>query len=477
MALKVIDKLSALEVRNLLKAGKRGFYNDGGGLYLRVLSTVSASWIYRYDGRDMGLGSAFTVGLAEAREAARKEHQIRREGKDPIRQRQIAEAKARVAAGRALTFAQCAAAFIEANQAAWNGPNTKNNFAGRLRIHAFPIFGNLPVNEVDVDHVLKALEPIWQKLPRTANDLRSHIERILDWAASRGLRERGFNPARWKGHLEYTLPAFSRIWKIEHRAALPYSEIPAFMTKLRQRPGVVARALEFMILTAARPIEAIGVPWSEIDRDQEIWIVPGERMKSGRTHHVPLSTSALAIIDQMEAATAGGMAQTAKQKRILDVVKAHPNGLHDEGGFLSQETIAKLAGVSLGYVCVTLQKFKKPHEKGEYVFPSPRPSHGHGHMARQVFAKNCLVPMSQENVDPHGFRATFSTWAHEETAFPRELIEAALAHKVGDDAEIAYRRGTWLEKRRELMEAWANYCAGAAASATVVSLVKRRSEG
>jgi integrase len=251
---------------------------------------------------------------------------------------------------------------------------------------------SMPVNMIDTAEVLRVLKPIWQKRPETASRLRGRIERVLDAAQARGFRKRE-NPARWRGHLDTLLPPRQKLTR-GHHAAMPYHQLPVFIARLLDRDGVAARALEFVILTAARSGEVLGLRWSEIDGESKVWTVPAARIKAGREHRVPLSPRALAIIEAMRAVRVS-----------------------------------------------------------EFVFPGHIPGRPLGEMALHMVLKRMEVPYTV-----HGFRSSFRDWCGEVTSFPREVAEAALAHVVGDETERAYRRGDALEKRRKLMEAWATYC-------------------
>jgi integrase len=240
------------------------------------------------------------------------------------------------------------------------------------------------------------LEPIWQAKPETASRVRGRIEAVLDWAKARGYRN-GENPAQWRGHLDNLLPARSKVRKVEHHPALPYAEIGDFIAALRGQEGVGARALEFLILTATRTGEVIGARWEEFDLEKKVWTVPGVRMKAGKDHRVPLSDPALAIVEELKA------------ERVND----HP-----------------------------------------FVFPGGRSGKPLSNMAMLQLLRR----MGRGDLTAHGFRSSFRDWAAECTHFPTEVAEMALAHTVGDKVEAAYRRGDLVEKRRELMEAWARYC-------------------
>lgn len=385
-------KLTALGVAKLKTPG---MYGDGGGLWLQVTGKGGKSWIFRFtlDGksREMGLGSAITFSLAEAREKALTCRKLCAERIDPIESRNARREAARIEAAKAITFRQCATAYIEAHKAGWRNAKHAAQWAATLNTYAHPAFGDLPVQAVDTALVMKAVEPIWATKPETATRVRGRIESILDWAATRGFR-RGENPARWKGHLANLLPKRSRVKKVEHHAALPFAEVRAFMKVLGEQPGVSAQALAFTILTAARTGETIGATWSEIDLDAGVWTVPAERMKAGAEHRVPLSDPALQILREMEAI-----------------------------------------------------------RLGEFVFPGGK----RGRPLSNMAMLKTLERMSRDDLTVHGFRSSFRDWASETTAFPSEVVEAALAHTIESKVERAYRRGDLFQKRRELMSAWA----------------------
>ena len=289
-------KLTAVTVRNLTKAG---LYADGLGLYLQISKWGTKSWIYRYmvKGRahKLGLGPIYTVSLSEAREAALDARSGLRRGVDPIVARKAALGLLRLEAAKEMTFRQCAEAFIDANRAGWRSAKHASQWPATLQAYAYPAFGHLPVAAIDTALVTRALEPIWVSKTETASRLRGRIESILDWARVRGYRT-GDNPARWRGHLEQILPRPSKVARIEHHKALPYADLPTFMSELRAKQGAAARALEFAILTAGRLGEVAGSTWDEIDIANGVWAIPAERMKAHKEHRVPLSDRALAIL-------------------------------------------------------------------------------------------------------------------------------------------------------------------------------------
>jgi integrase len=207
------------------------------------------------------------------------------DGIDPIEHRKAAKAERALAAAKAMTFKDCATAYITANEGSWKNRVHARQWTSTLKTYVYPKIGALSVAEIDTGLVLKCIEPIWATKTETASRVRGRIESILDWATVRRYRQ-GDNPARWGGHLEHVLPAKGQIAKPVHHAALPYREIPAFMAALRTRQGTAARALEFTILTSARTGEVIGAKRDEIDEDNKIWTVPAGRMKAGKEHRV-----------------------------------------------------------------------------------------------------------------------------------------------------------------------------------------------
>jgi integrase len=293
-----------LKVKQIEAMRAPGLYAVGGvpGLHLQISEGGGRSWIYRFQladrRRDMGLGGTDIYNLAAARERAREARKLIDQGIDPIDQRKAEKQTRVIAKASAMTFRQCAEAYIKAHQTAWKNAVHAAQWPSTLAMYVYPSFGSVPVQAVDVGHVMKSLDPIWTEKPETASRVRGRIESVLDWAKARGFRT-GENPARWRGHLENLLPARSKIRRVEHHAALPYPELGAFMTGLRQQEGMAARALEFAILTAARTGEVIGARWAEINMAERVWTIPAERMKAGKEHRVPLSNAAMMIVEAM----------------------------------------------------------------------------------------------------------------------------------------------------------------------------------
>jgi integrase len=401
---------AALTARQVETMRTPGLFGDGGGLYLRVAPTGGKFWVYRYmlNGRrrDMGLGSVELFSLAEARKRAMDARRLCADGVDPIEARDTMRSAKAAATAKTLSFQGCSERYIEAHRAGWSNPKHLQQWQNTLADYVYPVFGALPVDTVDVGLVMQVLEPMWAEKAETASRLRGRIESILDWATARGYRQ-GENPARWRGHLENLLPKRSRVKRIKHHAALPYAELGSFMADLRQHDGVAARALEFTILTAARSGEVIGARWEEINIAARLWIIPATRMKAGKEHRVPLSDAALAVLVAMAAI-----------------------------------------------------------RSSEYVFPGRVP----GQPIGETGLRFQLGRMKRNDLTTHGFRSTFSDWCAEQTNFPSEVREMALAHAVGDKVEAAYRRGDLFEKRRQLAEAWARYCSAPISQAVVVPL-------
>lgn len=401
-----------------LNRKKPGLYFDGGGLALQISIAKDGgrnrSWLFRYAvpdatkpsgyrAREMGLGSCNTISLQEARDLALACRKQRLAGVDPIEHRNAERAGKVAAAVRVLTFDQCANAYMASHRAAWRSHEHAAQWVSSLVKKASPIIGKLPVSEIDTALVMKVLQPMWTTTPESASRLRARIEAILSWATTAGYRA-GDNPARWRDHLENLLPSRRKLQPGKRHAALAFAELPALMAELRGRDGTAERALEFLVLVAARTNEVLGAKWSEVDLKERLWIVPGERMKGGRAHRVPLPDRAVAIVAEM-----------ARYRR------------------------------------------------GDFVFPGAR-----GEVLSPHTLARVLKRMNRGDVTTHGFRSTFRDWAAERTAYPNHVAEMALAHSIGSAVEASYRRGDLLEKRRALMQAWSAYCGKPAPSAAAV---------
>lgn len=297
---KKAKEMAPIEVRQK----EPGMHAAGGvaGLYLQVLPTGARSWVLRVmvagKRRDMGLGGFPDVTLAQAREKAREARATIEKGIDPIAEREAARSALAASRGAAVTFEEAARQFITAKSPEWKNAKHGQQWTNTLEAYAFPVVGNLACADVALPHVLKILEPIWATKTETASRLRGRIESVLDWATVREFRK-GENPARWKGHLDKILPAPGKVQKVEHHDAVTLDDLGAFVQDLRQREGIAARALEFLILTAARSGEVRGATWAEIDLPGRVWTIPAGRMKAGKEHRVPLSDSAVKLLEAL----------------------------------------------------------------------------------------------------------------------------------------------------------------------------------
>jgi integrase len=329
--------------------------------------------------REMGLGSATTVSLSRARELARRARESLADGRNPLDEKHARRAVP--------TFAAMADEVVTSLETHWRNPKHRHQWRQTLEAHC-KLTHDLPVDAVTTDHVLAILKPLWGKVPETASRLRGRIEKVLDAAKARGLRQ-GENPARWRGHLDHLLPPRKRLTRGHHKA-MPYSDVPALMTRLREFGSVSALCLEFTILTAARSGEALGARFDEIDLERGIWTVPAHRMKAGREHRVPLSLRALEIV-----------------RHMADL------------------------------------------RTSEFVFPGSRSGRPLSNMALTMLLRRLGV-----DATVHGFRSAFRDWAAERTSVPREVAEAALAHVNSDKVEAAYMRSDLFDLRRILMSGW-----------------------
>jgi integrase len=343
----------------------------------------------------MGLGPYPLISLADARERARVARLAKHDRVDPLEQRRQAIAAARVDRVRAMTFRQAERAYFASHRAGWSAAHA-SAWSLSIANHVDRIIGDLPVAVIDTAAVMSVIGPLWSTKTETASRIRGRIELVLGWAETAGYRPAGANPARWKGHLQNLLPARSRVQPIEHFAALPFADIGAFMRDLRALDTVPSKALEFCILTAARTAEVVGARWEEINIQDRVWTVPASRMKAGKDHRVPLSDAAVAIVKQMAAI-----------------------------------------------------------RQSEWLFP--------GHRLGQPIGRTMLTVTlarvtGRKDLTVHGFRSSFRDWCAETQSVPREVVEMALAHAIGNAVEAAYRRGDLFARRRKLAEAWAKFC-------------------
>jgi integrase len=399
-----------LSVKKVERASKPGRYGDGAGLYLQITKAGSRSWVLRFErnGKEtmLGLGSCRDFTLAEARERARD---MRRKLADGINPRQERLRAASLSNARQMTFAAAAQQYFELHETQWRNQVHRQQFMQSLRTHAFPVLGVMPVSAVDTAAVLAVLEPIWLVKPTTAARVRARIEAVLSWCAVRNLRPTE-NPARWGGHLKAALPSKNKVARVQHHPAMAIDDVPSFMAELSACPGVAAKALQFLVLTAARTGEVVGARWSEVDLAHKTWTIPADRMKGNREHRVPLPTAAVELLRSL------------------------------------------------------------PREQGNpFVFIGGR----HGRPIGDQAMIGVLKAIRQ-NITVHGFRSSFRDWAATRTAFPHDVCEAALAHHSAKSAVVqAYQRSDLLERRVALMSDWAGFCACPVQGAGVIPLQLR----
>lgn len=412
-------ELGPLAVRRLLRPG-RHMVGGVAGLALLVDGPESRRWVLRTmvagKRRDLGLGAFPGVTLADARAKAAQLREQIRQGVDPVAEARAKRAALAAERAKAMTFEQCAAAYVAAHRAGWKSAKHAQQWENTLVQWAYPKLGALLVRDVELAHVLAVLEQpadperpqgpnFWIAKTETASRVRGRLESVLDWATARKLRQ-GENPARWRGHLDKLLPRPAKVAKVEHHAAVAVETVGKFMQQLRTMPGQGSLALQFLILTAARSGEVRGMTWEEVDMHAGVWTVPPDRMKAGKEHRVPLSDAALALL--------------SAQPRVEGV---------------------------------------------DFVFPGSG-----GRMLSDMTLTATLRRMG-ETATAHGFRSTFRDWAAERTNYPREVAEMALAHAIGDKVEAAYRRGDLFDKRRRLMQDWAAFLdQPAAGTGNVVAL-------
>jgi integrase len=382
-----MGQLSVARIKAIREPGR---YTDGDGLMLLVKPTGAQSWLLRVrvggERRDIGLGSTKVLTLAEARAKA---SELRREiarGIDPI-------AEKKKVADPVPTFRDAAARVHSDHKASWKNGKHQAQWISTLETYAFPLLGDLPVDQIEGPLIRDAIAPIWVTKPETARRVRQRIGTVLDWSYVKGYRK-SEAPMR---SLPKGLPRQPR--KDGHFAAMPYADVPAFIDRLRERVSVGRVALEALILTAARSGEIRGATWQEVDLDAGLWSVPAERMKMARPHHVPLAPQALETFKRAKAFAAP----------CTDLV------------FPGQSLVRPISDMTLMKV---MRDFDLPYTV-------------------------------------HGFRSAFRDWVAEETSYPGEIAEAALAHAIPNKVEAAYRRTDFLEKRRALMRDWAAFCTGA----------------
>jgi integrase len=397
---RIAKPLTALEVGRL---SADGYHAVGtvAGLYLQVKGAAK-TWIFRIKigdkRRDIGLGAYPSTTLAMAHQKARERRAEVEVGIDPVQQKKAAKSLTRANQSKILCFDKAAEAYVKAKEKEWRNAKHGSQWTATLETYAYPVMGKLAVSDIDLHHVLKVLEPIWETKTVTASRLRGRIETVLDWATVRGHRT-GLNPARWKGHLDKLLAAPNKIKGEEHHPAVLATEGPAFMRDLRKREGVGARALEFAMLTAARSGEARLATWPEIDLEGKLWTIPADRMKAGVAHREPLSDVAIRLL------------------------KALP----------------RMADTDL-------------------VFPSPRGNKALSDMTLTLLMRRMDYRDRDGRVCvPHGLRSTFTDWMAENTSYGEAVSDAALSHQETDKTRSAYFRTDLFRKRTRAMAAWARY--------------------
>ena len=445
---KIVEELSDATVRKLKHGTIKGvrktqmrsigdpctaYHSVGGvsGLLLQCRPPMhnnelgARSWILRVKvggkRRDIGLGGYPDVTLSKARELAREYKEKIKGGIDPVEEKKKAKRRLIVSQAKMITFNQAAEKFLAGKVREFKNPKHAAQWGSTLNSYASPIIGEIPVAEIELNNIVQVLQPIWLEKTETAKRLRGRIESVLSWATVGGFRS-GLNPARWKDNLEHVLQNPSKITKVKRHSALPYHQINLFLGDLKKRTGSAAKALELLILTAARSGEIRGATWEEIDLNQRLWTIPAERMKASKEHRVPLSDVAMALLEGL------------------------------------------------------------PHMDGsDYVFPAPRGGElsdmSISAVVRRINEslisdgeKEYIDPKSNRAIVPHGFRSTFRDWCAEQTNYPNVVAEMALAHTISNQVEAAYRRGDLIEKRTLLMQEWANYCNTEHKSGKVVSI-------
>lgn len=427
---KAAPEMSAIEVKRLRHPGRgrNVTFAVGGvsGLQLQITPTGARSWVLRTTvgrrRRDIGLGGYPDVTLAQARERARDAKEKIRQGIDPIEARKAIKAALVAAQRRGLTFDEAFRQYCDAKLMELGSDKDRVRWRSSIARYALPHIGDILVDDLNVQDMLRVLEPVWRSKTETASRVRARIEGILAWATVAGHRS-GENPARWKGNLDALLPKPSRVAEKGNQPAVALDDMAAWFAALRQHGGTAARALEFLTLCAGRSGEVRGARWDEMDLSSMIWTIPASRMKAEREHRVPLTDAAAAIVEAMPRIEGS------------PYVFAAPRG-----GVLSDMTISAV--------------MRRMQARAEANAESA---------GEDVIRAGWRDPRSGRHAVPHGLRSTFRDWVAERTNFPGEMAEVALAHKVANAVEAAYRRGDMVEKRRRMMGAWADFVSGAGA--------------
>ena len=390
-----------------------GKYEDGGGLRLVVAPSGAKKWVLRFtiDGSRREMGLGSFPDVGLA-EARDKASKYRKQARAGTDPIDARQSEPEAVP----TFTTCAARYIRSHRPGWKSAKHAQQWVRTLKTHVRPIIGSKPVDAVTTEDVLKILSPIWTTKTETAKRVQGRIESILDYAAAHKYRD-PLNPARWRGHLDKLLSKPSRVRKVTHHPAMPYGDVPAFMKELSGNSSVSALALRFLILTATRTNEVLQAKWPEIDLGATIWTVPAERMKARRDHRVPLSDASLRVL----------------------------------------EALPRMDG-------------------NPYLFPGARYGRPLSNMALLQLMRSVGYGVGGHRGDyvPHGFRSSFRDWSGEVASFPRDVAEMALAHVIQNKVEAAYRRGDLFDKRREMMQAWADYLEGLKTGANVIPMNRHR---
>jgi integrase len=426
---KITDELSALDVKRLAHPGgnRNVLISVGGvpGLHMQLTPKRGRSWVLRAKvgeaRRDIGLGGFPAVTLSQAREKAREARDKISQGIDPIEERKAAKAALAAAQRRGLTFADATDKYLAAKLDAFKNAKHRQQWQNTLETYAKPELGRMMVQDIAVQDVLRVLQPIWKTKTETASRVRGRIEAVLSWATVAGHRM-GDNPARWAGNLKELLPAPSKVAKEINHPAIRIEDAPRWFEALRSREGFGARALELLALTATRSQEIRGALWEEIDLNTALWIIPALRMKMDREHRIPLSSEAVAMLKALP--------RVAESRLVFPAAR---------GGELSDMSLSAA--------------MKRMHAADS-----------------AAGGVGFVDSASKRSAVPHGLRSTFRDWVAERTTYPGDMAEVALAHRINNAVEASYRRGDMVEKRRKMMDDWAEYLAGHSRSGNVVKI-------
>ncbi|MEP2892914.1 integrase arm-type DNA-binding domain-containing protein [Roseibium sp.] len=426
---RVAKELTALDVKRLCHPGKGAnkTYSAGGvpGLLMQITPNDTKTWLLRTTvgevRKEYGLGGYPEISLAKARERARELKDKIRQGIDPEVERKAQKSALIAAQRRGLSFADAVERYLKAKLDQYKNPKHRQQWMNTLQTYAIPQLGTFLVQDIEVQDVLRVLQPIWSTKTETASRVRGRIEAVLSWATVHGHRT-GENPARWAGNLKELLPAPNKISSETNHPALQIDDVQRWLSAVRNMAVMGGFALEFTLLTVSRSQEARGALWTEIDLENGIWTVPASRMKKGREHRIPLSSQALSLLSSLPRLPANDLVFPAAR-----------------GGILSDMTLSKA--------------MKRLHERDLR-------DAGIGYVDR----------VSSRPAVPHGLRSTFRDWAADRTSFPGEMAEIALAHKVSNAVEAAYRRGDMIEKRRVMMQAWSDFAYGTSHQTNIITL-------